>query len=182
MAEAITVSAKVGNQNISFDTGRLAKQADGSVVVRSGDSMVLVTAVSQREPKLGFDFFPLTVDYQERLSAAGRIPGSFFRREGRLTEATGPEGGRLLDALRAHGDAGVNLAELGVGTNDRATLTGNVLEDEKILGTVHVAFGASAGIGGTVAVPIHLDVVVLDATLTVDGQPILEAGRLVVEA
>ncbi|HEY4882426.1 MAG TPA: polyribonucleotide nucleotidyltransferase [Myxococcales bacterium] len=86
MAEAITVSAKVGNQNISFDTGRLAKQADGSVVVRSGDSMVLVTAVSQREPKPGFDFFPLTVDYQERLSAAGRIPGSFFRREGRLTE------------------------------------------------------------------------------------------------
>ena len=86
MAEAITVSAKVGNQDISFDTGRLAKQADGSVVMRSGDSMVLVTAVSQRDPKLGFDFFPLTVDYQERLSAAGRIPGSFFRREGRLTE------------------------------------------------------------------------------------------------
>jgi leucyl aminopeptidase (aminopeptidase T) len=103
-------------------------------------------------------------------------------RDGRLAEATGPEGERLLDALRAHGEAGVNLAELGVGTNDRATLTGNVLEDEKILGTVHVAFGASAGIGGTVAVPIHLDVVVLDATLNAGGQPILEAGRLVVEA
>ncbi len=86
MTEAITVSAKVGNQTISFETGRLAKQADGSVVVRSGDSMVLVTAVSAKEPKPGFDFFPLTVDYQERLSAAGRIPGSFFRREGRLTE------------------------------------------------------------------------------------------------
>jgi leucyl aminopeptidase (aminopeptidase T) len=103
-------------------------------------------------------------------------------RDGRLAEATGEEGERLLDALRAHGEAGVNLAELGVGTNDRATLTGNVLEDEKILGTVHVAFGASAGIGGTVAVPIHLDVVVLEATLDVGGQPILEAGRLVVEA
>jgi polyribonucleotide nucleotidyltransferase len=86
MAEAKTVSAKVGNQSISFETGRLAKQADGSVVIRTGDSMVLVTAVSGKEPKLGFDFFPLTVDYQERLSAAGRIPGSFFRREGRLTE------------------------------------------------------------------------------------------------
>ena len=109
-------------------------------------------------------------------------PARLTVRDGRLAEATGPEGERLLDALRAHGDAGVNLAELGVGTNDRATLTGNVLEDEKILGTVHVAFGASAGIGGTVAVPIHLDVVVLDATLNVGGQPILEAGRLVVEA
>jgi len=86
MAEAISVSAKVGNQSISLETGRVAKQADGSVVVRSGDSMVLVTAVSAKEPKPGFDFFPLTVDYQERLSAAGRIPGSFFRREGRLTE------------------------------------------------------------------------------------------------
>jgi len=86
MAEAMTVTAQVGNQSISIDTGRLAKQADGSVVMRSGDSMVLVTAVSAREPKPGLDFFPLTVDYQERLSAAGRIPGSFFRREGRLTE------------------------------------------------------------------------------------------------
>src|SRR5205814_4224832 len=86
MAEAITVTAKIGNQSISLETGRVAKQADGSVVVRSGDSMVLVTAVSAKEPKPGFDFFPLTVDYQERLSAAGRIPGRFFRREGRLTE------------------------------------------------------------------------------------------------
>src|SRR2546421_8018585 len=109
-------------------------------------------------------------------------PARLTVRDGRLAGATGPEGERLLDALRAHGDAGVNLAELGVGTNDRATLTGNVLEDEKILGTVHVAFGASAGIGGTVAVPIHLDVVVLDATLTAGGKPILDAGRLVVAA
>jgi leucyl aminopeptidase (aminopeptidase T) len=109
-------------------------------------------------------------------------PARLTVRDGRLAEAVGPEGERLLDALRAHGDAGVNLAELGVGTNDRATLTGNVLEDEKILGTVHVAFGASAGIGGTVAVPIHLDVVVLDATLNVGGQAILEVGRLVVKA
>jgi len=83
---AITVDAKVGNQSINIETGKFAKQADGSVVLRSGDSMVLVTAVSAKEPKIGFDFFPLTVDYQERLSAAGRIPGSFFRREGRLTE------------------------------------------------------------------------------------------------
>ncbi|MGZ6142446.1 MAG: polyribonucleotide nucleotidyltransferase, partial [Myxococcales bacterium] len=82
----MTVSAQVGKQAITIETGKLAKQADGSVVLRAGDSMVLVTAVSQKEPKLGFDFFPLTVDYQERLSAAGRIPGSFFRREGRLTE------------------------------------------------------------------------------------------------
>src|SRR3989440_397628 len=102
-------------------------------------------------------------------------------RDGRLAEATGAEGEQLLAALSAHGEAGTNLAELGVGTNDRATLTGNVLEDEKILGPAHIAFGASAGIGGTVAVPIHLDAVVLDATLTADGTPILDGGRLVVD-
>ena len=100
--------------------------------------------------------------------------------DGHLTEATGGAGQRLLSLLRHHGDAGTNLAELGVGTNDRATLTGNVLEDEKVLGTVHVAFGASAAIGGTVSVPVHLDCVVLDASLTVDGTPLLEEGRLLV--
>jgi leucyl aminopeptidase (aminopeptidase T) len=87
-----------------------------------------------------------------------------------------PEYFKLLDA---HGAPGRNLAELGVGTNDCAKLTGNVLEDEKILGTVHVAFGASAGIGGTVSVPIHLDVVVLDATLELDGTAVLDGGRYV---
>jgi leucyl aminopeptidase (aminopeptidase T) len=101
-------------------------------------------------------------------------------RDGRL--AAGEEGGEtFLEHLRkAGGELGANLAELGVGTNDRATLTGNILEDEKILGTVHVAFGASAAIGGTVSVPVHEDVVVLDATLEVGGETVLDAGRLVV--
>jgi leucyl aminopeptidase (aminopeptidase T) len=68
-----------------------------------------------------------------------------------------------------------------VGTNDKATLTGMVLEDEKILGTVHVAFGASAGIGGTVSVPIHLDVVVVEPTLEIGGARVLERGRWVLD-
>ena len=106
-------------------------------------------------------------------------PARLTVRDGRLAQAVDGSGPELLGALRAHGDAGVNLAELGVGTNGAATLTGAMLEDEKILGTVHVAFGASAGIGGTVAVPIHLDVVVLDASLEVGGTPVLERGRWV---
>jgi aminopeptidase len=102
-------------------------------------------------------------------------------RDGRLADAGDPAGERFLAHLREHGgEDGTNLAELGVGTNDRATLTGNVLEDEKILGTVHVAFGASAAIGGTVSVPVHEDVVVLDATLEVGGETLLEDGRLAV--
>jgi leucyl aminopeptidase (aminopeptidase T) len=106
-------------------------------------------------------------------------PARLTVRDGRLAEASGPEGERLLAMLREHGEPGTNLAELGVGTNDRATLTGNVLEDEKILGTVHVAFGASIAIGGTVSVPIHLDCVVADASLEVDGTRVLDAGRYV---
>jgi leucyl aminopeptidase (aminopeptidase T) len=102
-------------------------------------------------------------------------------RDGRVVSAEHGLGPVFLPRLQAHGELGTNLAELGVGTNDRARLTGNVLEDEKILGTVHVAFGASAGIGGTVAVPIHLDVVVLDATLEVSGQRVLDAGRYVLD-
>jgi leucyl aminopeptidase (aminopeptidase T) len=102
--------------------------------------------------------------------------------EGRIAAAERGLGPAFLERLRVHGEPGANLAELGVGTNDCARLTGEVLEDEKILGSVHVAFGASAGIGGTVSVPIHLDVVVLDASLEIDGTPVLEAGRYVLDA
>jgi leucyl aminopeptidase (aminopeptidase T) len=104
-------------------------------------------------------------------------PATLTVEGGQIVAAEHGLGPQYLQLLRAHGELGTNLAELGVGTNDRARLTGNVLEDEKILGTVHVAFGASAGIGGTVSVPIHLDVVVLDASLRVDGTTVLDAGR-----
>ncbi|HEX8908934.1 MAG TPA: polyribonucleotide nucleotidyltransferase [Anaeromyxobacteraceae bacterium] len=75
-----------GGKEILLETGKVAKQADGSVWVRMGDSIVIVTVVSAKERKEGIDFFPLTVDYQEKLFAAGKVPGSFFRREGRPTE------------------------------------------------------------------------------------------------
>jgi polyribonucleotide nucleotidyltransferase len=80
------VSVQVGNQEISFETGHLAKQADGAVVVRAGDTMVLATAQGRMEAREGADFFPLTVDVEERMYAAGKIPGGFFKREGRPTE------------------------------------------------------------------------------------------------
>jgi polyribonucleotide nucleotidyltransferase len=80
------VSVQIGNQEISFETGHLAKQADGAVVVRGGDTMVLATAQGRPEAREGADFFPLTVDVEERMYAAGKIPGGFFKREGRPTE------------------------------------------------------------------------------------------------
>ncbi len=80
------VSVEIGGREITFETGKLAKQADGAVVVRSGDTMVLATAQGRMEAREGADFFPLTVDVEERMYAAGKIPGGFFKREGRPTE------------------------------------------------------------------------------------------------
>ncbi len=107
-------------------------------------------------------------------------PVSLTVREGHLVEATGEDGARLMELLTAHGPDGTNVAELGIGTNEEAILTGNILEDEKILGTCHVAFGASAAIGGTVQVPVHLDCVVLEPTVEIDGETIVSGGDLLV--
>jgi polyribonucleotide nucleotidyltransferase len=81
-----TREIKVAGRTISIETGRLAKQADGAVIVRSGDTMVLVTACAAASPREGIDFLPLTVDYKEYTYASGRIPGGFFKREGKPTE------------------------------------------------------------------------------------------------
>src|SRR5947208_2096127 len=81
-----TLSVEIAGREITFETGKLAKQADGAVVVRQGDTMVLATAQGKTEAREGADFFPLTVDVEERMYAAGKIPGGFFKREGRPTE------------------------------------------------------------------------------------------------
>ena len=157
-----------GRAGISDDGRLTAKGAfgnlpcgEGFVAPASGEGAVVASSFA----RLGISVEPATLTVAE----------------GRIVAADGGLGPQFIELLLAHGELGTNLAELGVGTNDRARLTGNVLEDEKILGTVHVAFGASAGIGGTVSVPIHLDVVVLDASLEVDGQPVLDHGRYVLD-
>jgi len=99
---------------------------------------------------------------------------------GHLTSARGGQGMTFMELLTEHGDHGTNIAELGVGTNEKAKLTGEILEDEKIMGTCHIAFGASAGIGGTVQVPVHLDCVVTKPTLELDGEAIARDGQLLI--
>src|SRR5689334_14758510 len=83
----IKESVEIGGRPLTIETGKMAKQADGSVVVRYGDAMVLVTACGGKEPRPGMDFLPLTVEYSEKTSSAGKIPGGYFKREGRPTEA-----------------------------------------------------------------------------------------------
>ena len=99
---------------------------------------------------------------------------------GHLTSARGGQGMAFMELLTVHGEDGTNIAELGIGTNEKAILTGEILEDEKILGSAHVAFGASAGIGGTVQVPVHLDCIVIKPTVELDGEAIVRDGGLLV--
>src|SRR5712664_595370 len=83
----VTKYVEVADKRLSIETGRVAEQANGAVVLRQGDSVVLSTAVMAKEPREGIDWFPLTCDYEEKLYAAGKIPGAFMRREGRPSEA-----------------------------------------------------------------------------------------------
>jgi leucyl aminopeptidase (aminopeptidase T) len=96
-------------------------------------------------------------------------------------EAVKIEGSKKLEAImEKYGRDARNVAELGVGTNDKVRLSGNVLEDEKVLGTVHVALGDNSTFGGTVSVPVHLDGIIREPVLTVDGKVIVKDGKLVI--
>jgi Polyribonucleotide nucleotidyltransferase (polynucleotide phosphorylase) len=78
---------EIAGRTLTLEAGRFAEQANGAVVVRYGDTMLLATAVASKEPRADADFFPLTVDYEEKMYAAGKIPGSFFKREGKPTDS-----------------------------------------------------------------------------------------------
>ncbi len=85
-SEVKQFNTQVAGKDLVFETGKLAGQAGGAITLRLGDTMVFASATMSSEVRTGIDFFPLTVDYEERMYAGGRIPGSFFRREGRPTE------------------------------------------------------------------------------------------------
>ena len=86
-----------GGKTLTLETGKIARQADGAVMARYGDSIVLCTAVGVRSTKPGQDFFPLTVNYQEKAFAAGKIPGGFFKREGKPHRKGSADLSRLID-------------------------------------------------------------------------------------
>jgi len=133
-----TFSARLGDETITLETGKLAMQAGGAVTVRSGDTIVLVTATASSQQREGVDFFPLTVDYEERLYAAGKIPGSFFRREGRPTEGAILTA-RLVDrALRP-------LFPKGMRNDVQVIITALSADQEHLVDTLAI-IGASAAL------------------------------------
>src|SRR6187549_2959777 len=100
-----TRDISIGGRTISIETGRIAKQSDGAVIVRMGDTMVLVTACADANPREGVDFLPLTCDYKENAYASGRIPGGFFKREGKPPDRppdSSPVPGRLAQRDAGH--------------------------------------------------------------------------------
>ena len=100
---------------------------------------------------------------------------------GRLMSASGEAGAWLERTLDAGGQGGRSVAEIGIGTNPAATLTGVVLEDEKLIGTAHVAFGSSAGIGGVVQSTVHIDSILLEPTVEIGGVTVISGGRLLLD-
>jgi leucyl aminopeptidase (aminopeptidase T) len=122
-----------------------------------------------------------TIVFDGALGGYGLLdePASVSVTGGRIVAAHGPAGEWLLATLDAGGEHGRSIAELGIGTNPAARLTGNILEDEKALGTVHLAFGTSAGIGGVNWSSVHIDGLVLRPSVWLDGRPLMEDGSLV---
>jgi leucyl aminopeptidase (aminopeptidase T) len=121
--------------------------------------------------------------FEGAMAGVGKLknPIRILVRDGMAVEITGgPEAQRLNDQINPLGDAGRNIAELGIGTNDRAKITGIILEDEKVMGTVHIALGDNMSMGGTVSVPSHLDGMIMQPTVYVDGRMIMEAGKLLI--
>ncbi|MCU0638983.1 MAG: aminopeptidase [Candidatus Krumholzibacteria bacterium] len=111
----------------------------------------------------------------------GKPPIRIVVEKGFATKITGgPEADRLRAMLEPLGRAAFNTAELGIGTNDAARIIGNILEDEKVMGTIHIALGNNMSMGGTVDVPIHLDGIVKNPTVWLDGTKIMENGKLLV--
>jgi leucyl aminopeptidase (aminopeptidase T) len=124
-----------------------------------------------------------TVVFDGSLAGYGRLttPVSVTVEGGRVVDADTPAGEWLLETLDAGGPNGRSIAELGLGTNPAATLTGNVLEDEKVIGTIHLAFGSSAAIGGVNSAGVHIDGIVLRPTVELDDEPVLADGRILTE-
>ena len=123
-----------------------------------------------------------TIGFDGSLAGYGRLaaPVRVIVESGRATDADTTAGAWLLETLDAGGQHGRSLAELGIGTNPAAKLTGNVLEDEKAIGTIHIAFGASAAMGGVNVAGVHIDGLVLRPTVELDGERVLDDGRLLV--
>lgn len=164
--------------DITLPIQGIAAIASTGLILEAGEWGNLPSGEAYLRPEEGKSNGVVVVD--GALAGIGTVtePVRITVKAGAAVEVAGGEAAkRFAGQLDYVGRLARTVAELGVGTNDRATLTGKILEDEKILGTVHIAFGNNASMGGSVDIPFHVDGIILKPTLTLDGEPLLVDGR-----
>jgi leucyl aminopeptidase (aminopeptidase T) len=187
LADVLTAASEAklttpAGTDLHFNLEGREAHADTGIVHKPGESTNLPAGEAYLAPLEGHATGTLVVD--GAMAGVGVIRGESIRitvRDGYAVEFSGGDSARRLEALiEPLGKPARNIAELGIGTNDKATLTGNVLEDEKAIGTVHVALGDNHSMGGTVKVESHLDGILLSPTLLIDGKVVMKDGRIMV--
>lgn len=178
-ADQVRVTTPAGTE-LSFSLQGRKGYADTGIIRAKGDFSNLPAGEAYAAPVEGTAQGRLVVDGS--MAGIGEIhtPIMMTVKDGYVTEITGGQEAEKLEAiLRPYGKEARNIAELGIGLNELAQITGYILEDEKVLGTVHVAIGDNSNFGGEVSVPSHLDGILLKPTLTVDGKVLIKEGNLV---
>jgi leucyl aminopeptidase (aminopeptidase T) len=176
-ARVARLTTKLGT-DITLPIEGISAIASTGLILNAGEWGNLPSGEAYLRPEEGKAEGVVVVD--GALAGIGMVtePVRITVKGGMAVEVAGGESAqRFAGQLDRVGRLARNIAELGVGTNDRAVLTGRILEDEKILGTVHVAFGNNASMGGSVDIPFHVDGIILKPTLTLDGEPLLVDGK-----
>lgn len=167
--------------DLTFSLGTRGGRADTGILHNKGDMGNLPAGEGYIAPIEGKTSGVAVIDGSMAGIGLIKIPIRMAVKDGYVTEITGGvEAKALSKLLETKGREAKNIAELGIGTNEKATLSGSVLEDEKIKGTVHVAIGDNSTIGGSVKAPIHLDGIMKNPTLLIDGKTIIKDGKYLI--
>ncbi len=177
VGEIVSVHTELGTE-VTFSIRGMVGHSEDGLYDRAGRWGNLPAGEACIGPREGTAQGVIVVDWS--MSGMGRLqePLIIQVEYGRAMEITGKQAAQLLKRLDGFGENAFTLAEFGLGTNNRAQLSGIVLEDEKVLGTAHFALGNNISFGGSADVPIHLDMVLRDPSVAVDGRPIMERGQL----
>jgi len=179
--DTVTIKAPGGTDLVLPIRGRTAHASSG-LFHRAGEWGNLPTGEAYLAPVEGLSSGLLVVDGSMAGIGMTTTPIRIVVEDGYATEITGGEEARKLEELlQVHGKDARTVAEFGIGTNDKAILTGKIIEDEKVMGTIHVAFGDNKSMGGSVRVASHLDGLVKSPTVWFDDRIVLDAGELVLE-
>ncbi len=178
-ADTVSVKTSLGT-DITFSVSGMKGYVDSGLYMRKGTWGNIPAGEASVGPKEGTAEGCIVVDWS--MSTLGRLiePLHMDVKKGRAVDISGRQADMLIERLKPFGGPAFTIAEFGIGTNDCAQLCGLTLEDEKVLGTIHLALGNNVSFGGSISVPIHLDGVLTLPTVFMDGNPIMEQGRHII--